>query len=538
MRTAQIVIAPESYLNFNEGIKTIINVIKPTLGPSIRNVIIQDRQIQDTPEVLDDGGLIARRITSLADSNQNPGAMFIRQLLWQLRESVGDGTATAAIIFENVYQSGLRYILSGGNPALLRNVLEESLNTLIECFESTVYEFKPNRELLQRIIYSICGDDQLAIRIAEIYESLDNQGFIELHKAEGSSDAHEFIEGSFWDGGLMSPKFMLNPWIMRSEMIDGGLILTDLELNDPSELVNLLNIVENKTPNGICIVAQKVAESVVSFFSQINKHDSGFKIICVKTPGNSIQEQFANLQDLSIITGGKLYLREGGMSLININDGDIGLARKIWADKDYFGIVSGKGDVIKIKQHIYKIERNLENLEEDSITANNLRHRIGRIKGGIARLMVGGMNKTDKNFRYQKAEKAVNILPLIERGIVAGGGVALLKCAAEYKKRKEGNLRSELERVVDNILVESLQKPTRIILENSGREIRQFPEDLTYPFGIDALDGNPKNFIESGIIDSAEVIKAALVSAIKGAALALSIGAVIFPKNPKLSVNP
>ncbi len=424
--SSQLITAPVSNDFFLEGIRTLVNSIRPTLGPIHRLVALQDRRYQEVPEILDDGGLIARRILALKDRYQNCGAMFLRHILWKLREEIGDGTATTAVMFEYIYSAGRKYLIAGVDQHLLCQALENRLKIILEYFDNTLvqYDSLPRRDSIFRVL---CSDEQLVHHLVEIFNVIEDKGFVEVIRTEGESDEHEFIQGSFWNAPLFSSQLLFDPWSLRSEIRDGGLLVTNFDIKDVTEVVELLPKVEKLFPNGFCIVARNLDEIILNLFSRINRLSNKFNVIAVKTPGKSKLEQFNNLQDIAIITGAELLLEESGASLRDVKDKDFGSARKIWADQENFGVIHGKGNVPKIRSHLKSLHQSLNDLDDSEVYLK-LRRRIGNLHGGVVRLKVGGYTSLEKELRLQKAEKSCQNI-------------------ASYQKRMGGWWRNFIDRV-------------------------------------------------------------------------------------------
>lgn len=527
---------PLSLLSFLRGVCALVNAIRPTLGPIHRVVVLQDRRYQKMPEVLDDGGLVARRILELTNRSENPGAMFLRQLLWRLREQVGDGTATAAVLFESIYSQGCRYIIAGGDPVSLHKALEDRLKEILKYFDSLIYQNSSELKW-DGYLRTLYGDDPIVNRLVEIYEVIEGKGFVEVLRVGEARDSHEYIQGAFWNTGLFAPQLLLNPWSLRSEILDGALLITNFEIKNASEIAKVLYEAEKRFPNGLCIVARSIDESVLRLLVQINHNSTPFKVIAVKTPGTSVFEEFQNLQDMAVLAGGMLLIQESGTSLEGVTEADFGSARKIWADRENFGIIRGKGSALKIRSHLNLLQQAMQDVDEVE-TLQRLQRRIGNLNSGIVRLKVGGSDQLEQDLRLQKAEKMARLIPLFRKGWVAGGGVSLVQCSRALSKNADLSSKGDVDEIANKMLSKALVQPALTILSNAGYSCKTYPIESNYPFGIDVRDGKCKDFIAEGIVDPAEVVRRALIVAIKGAALALTTGTIVYSKNPQRSIKP
>jgi chaperonin GroEL len=488
--------------------------------------------------LLDNGGLIARRIIDLQDPDENMGAMFLRGTLWRLYEKVGDGTATAAVIFQTVYNQGLRYIAAGGNAMLLRRHLEEGLKAIFEALDEMVTPVE-GKEMLRQVARSVCYDEELAEIMGDIFNLIGEYGILQIRGGRSRTVEKEYIEGSFWSGGLYSKDMILDINKQRTQFIDASILLSDLELDEPEQLVPVLQAVaEAQIPN-LVIMANKVSDRVMGLLA-VSQKQSKARMVAVKVPGMRLDEQMNALEDLAVLTGGKTFIKAAGDTFKTLSAESFGKARKIWADMNYLGVSGGKGDPIGRREQIEKLRRGYL-LAEEADQRTKLRERIGRLYSGAAVIWMGGMAETEIETRKELAQRTSDTMRgAIEKGIVTGGGVSLIACQPALRQKMGGSADSDIQAAY-RILQAALEAPFRAILANAGYSsgaILSRLEQAGAGYVFDVQKGEIVPASESGVYDVAAVQKEAVYSGIQGAALALTIDTVIHRRKPPISTEP
>ena len=401
-QTPGVLFQPEAHLRMQKGINLIVEAVRPTLGPRPRNVAVEKIPRTKSPELLDNGGIIARRIIDLKDPDENMGAMFLRGALWRLYEKVGDGTATAAVIFQTVYNQGLKYIAAGGNAMLLRQHLEDGLKIIFNALDEMVTPVE-GKEMLSRVAQSVCYDEELATILGDIFDLIGEYGILQIRGGRSRVIEKEYIEGSFWSGGLYSKDMIFDINKQRTQFINASILLSDLELDEPEQLVPVLEAVaEAQIPN-LVIMANKVSDKVMGLLA-VSQKQSQVQMVAVKVPGMRLDEQMMALEDLAILTGGATFIKAAGDTFKNVSAESFGQARKIWADMNYLGVSGGKGDPLQRRKQIEKLRRGYL-LEEEA----DLRTKLPRAdrsavqRGGGA---VDGRHGGDGNRDAQRARPA------------------------------------------------------------------------------------------------------------------------------------
>jgi chaperonin GroEL len=534
----KVVFQPEVHLGMLRGINQIVNAIRPTLGPFPR-IVLYDRTIGATgriPELLDDGGTIARRIIQIPGRNSDVGAMLVRQVLWTLREEVGDGTATAAVLFQAVYEGGVRYLASGGNAMRLRTYMERALPEILDELAGMAVRVEGKDEL-GRLASAVSLDPEMGKLLGEIFDIIGEYGRLEIRKGRTRAYEREYVEGMYWEGGLLSRAQITDQTRQRTELQNAAVLMTDLDIEDPRDLIPVIAACVREGIEDLAIIARKISDVVVGMLV-LNREQGKLKIhaVGIKTPGVSSTDQRAALMDMAVLTGGRPLLRDAGDSLRDVKAADLGRARRIWADKSNFGIIGGKGDPRELRAHIGHL-RNLFGHMSPGDERQKLQERIGKLMGGSATLYVGGTTETELDYNKEQASRAAEAMRGAMRdGVLPGGGAAFLAVRRRLLAHAPVSDEPE-ERAAYHILAEAMRAPTRVLLENSGYEpgeILGLLEHSDPGVGFDVIKGEIANMEESGILDITSVVIAAVRSAVKSAAMALTTDVVVHrPQAPE-----
>jgi chaperonin GroEL len=505
----------------------MVNAIRPTLGPRPRIVAI-DRTLDDKmPEMLDNGGIIARRIIQLAGRNEDVGAMFVRDMLWTLHDQVGDGTATAAVLLQSVFNQGVRYLVSGGNATRLHHHLEQGMHLILNEL-SRLSTSVSGQDQLAQVAQSICYDPPMAKLMGEIFDIVGEYGRLEIRPGRTRDDEREYVEGMYWDRGLISRQMTANPTQNRVEFEDGTILISNLDIEEPQQLFPALEVaLRHKIPS-LLIVANKFSEAAIGFLLA-NKQPDKFQVIAVKTPGYGEQEQAWALEDLAVLTGARPFVKSAGDTFDAVQPDDFGHARRVWADHRNFGTIGGKGDPRALRQHIATLRAAYEKTD-GLVLRDKLLQRIGKLLGGSATLWVGGATELEIEQRQEVAKRtAAAMRGAIMEGVVPGGGVALLDCQPALQARLDQSADVDA-RAAYRILLESMEAPARTIAANAGFDPSHVMAHIKLAgpgHGFDVISGQVTDMTQTGIFDATSVQKAAVYSAIASAGLALTIDVLV-----------
>lgn len=523
------------------GINLLSDAVRPTLGPLPRTVAI-DRVVktksQSFAELLDNGGLIARRILQLPDADADMGAMFMRQMLWQQHLRAGDGTAAMAVLFQSIYNQGLKYIAAGGNAMRLRGFLENGMRVVINRLEQMACPLEGEHNIA-RLAMSVCHDAALAQVLGEVFDVIGAWGQLEIRAGHERDVRHEYYTGAFFKSGVLSEHFVNNRPNARVEIDDAAILLTDLELNEPAQIVPFLKQVYEARHTGLLIFARSVSETVISVLLSVNRQLAPFTVVAVKAP-DALHGQPEFMQDLEVQSGGRACLRAAGESLDSFTLADLGAARKIWADKNFTGLTAAKGKAPALIAHVEKLKtawRRAEKAED----RQKLMARIHLFMGGGAVVRAGGLTEHDINARKELTERTAQVIrKTLMSGMLPGGGVALLACRPALD-RLAATATDLDEQMAYRIISRALEEPLCNILVNGGYTPGPILYDLLTAgpgYGFDLRSGQIVNMIEAGIIDSAEVMKTAVHGAIASAALALTVDVLVHHRKPETVYDP
>ena len=586
----RLVFQPDASLSLQRGINLVVDAIRPTLGPVTRTVAVSQAMDKKTPELLDKGGLIARRISGLPDPDADMGAMLLRQMLWGLYEDCGDGTATAAVIFQSVYNEGLKYIAAGGDAMRLRQCLEQYLDLVLASLEEMIAPVA-GREQLAQLAECICHDRELAEKLGEIFDFIGEHGQLDVRRGHTRMIEHDYMKGMYWKRGAVSRAMLKGGKEPdRIVMNDCAILLSDLDIQDPADLLPVISMLMRAGAKALLLVGDKLSETVINFILN-NKQPDKFRIVAVKTPGATDEERRAHLSDMAVITGAiplfkaagdtlatalerprphSKSLREGSVatpphkmggtstlqqpasdppSLI-LGQGDrgrgetrrpsyFGRAKQVWVERTMFGLVSDREDQEELTEHLADLLELLEYATEKDAEAF-LRERIGKILGGVAILRIGDALPARMDSRIAIAkETAKSLRSALRDGILPGGGVAPLACRDALATTPDPSDDSAA-RAARRILLRALEEPIRAICFNGGFDAAKLAElaDMPRGHGIDARSGDIVDVKKAGIIDAASMLEAALRGAVRGAALALTIDVLLHHARPEETYTP
>ncbi len=539
MPRRSVVFQPATHRGIQRGVNALVDAVRPTLGPRPRLVAIDKVDYHDkTPKLFDDGGTIARHIIQLRDRDADVGAMLVRDLLWRLQQQVGDGTATAAVILQRVYNEGVRYLIAGGNAMQFKLHLEQGMQVILDQLTGMTVPVE-GKEKLARLAESLCYDPTLAKYMGEVFDIIGEWGRLEIREGHSRDVERDYTEGMYWDRGLMSREMYTDHSRPRVEYEDAAILISDLDLKEPSQLFPALELSIRSEIPAMLIVAEKLSERTIHFLLA-NKDPDKFQAVAVRLPGWDKEQQAGALQDLAILTGGRPFIKVAGDTLARINVQDFGRARRVWADYNHFGIIGGKGDPRALRQHIGKLRRAYEHAEKVQ-DREELQKRIGKLMGGTATLRVGGATEMEVEARVAIAKRTrTTMRAAMMEGVLPGGGTALLACRPALRE-KLGESSSVDEQAAYRILLRAVEEPFRTIVSNAGyddcdvmAQVRLADAD----HGFDVNSGRVVDMADAGIYDAAKVLKAAAYGALTTAALALTVDVLVHHGEPEQAPLP
>ena len=530
-----LILEPDVQPKLRTGINSIAEAITPTLGPLPRNVAVSNVMAHKSPELLDDGAAIARRIFELPDRLEDVGAMILRHSLWQVHEAVGDGAATAAVLFQSIYNGGRRFIAAGGDAMQLRAELQARARIIAEAMDAMSTPIA-DAEQLVAVADSICHDAALARALGQAFETLGEYGQLDLRKAYGRGIRWEYVDGSYWDRGIETRAMLEGEEYGRLAVANAAVLISDLKLEQPRQVLPLVIAAMKSGRRGLLLIADEFSDDVKAFLLA-NRKPGVFGVIPVRAPFSTPDDRREALEDIALLTGGKPVIAAAGQTLSDLRFSDLGSARQAWASKALFGFSSGGGDARGLRDQVRRLQDQLRQAR-DPDRKRRLLSRLGKLMGGSVTLYTGGASESEIEYRRDQAKRAAATLRgAISAGVVPGAGIALLRCRDSLPAVDADDLAS---RAADHIWREALAQPTRIIAANAGWEGGQVVAELSRDLPRLAFDARSGviPLAENSVYDVASVLKTALLAAASGATQALTIEAVVHHRNPETTYQP
>ena len=528
----RVVFQPQVRQGMRRGISQIANAIRPTLGPRSRIVVNESKLYAGQPEFLSDGATIARRIVQLPGREEDVGAMYLRQILWKLHETTGDGTATAAVMFETIFNRGMRYLAVGGNAMLLRQHLEQAAKLILDQLNGMTVPIR-GKEKLSGLAKTICDDPPLAHMLGEIFDIIGPDGILDIRSGRSRDLEREYVEGMYWNGAVFSRAMINDVSLGRAQLQEASILISDLDVHEPQDLLPLLEAAVQAGIKTLFLVLGSLSDRALAVLLAKPNLEK-IQVVAVHAPSSHADARRQALEDLAVLTGGRAYLAAAGDTLRSVKVENLGRARRAWANLENFGIVAGRGDPRKVREHIAQLRaafRNIRSVDEH----RHLQERIGRLMGGSATLWVGAATVVEVERRKEIAERtAAAMRGALREGVLPGGGAALIACRSLLKRRVH-QAQDPDERAAYDILLHACEAPLRTLLLNAGHDPHEVLASVYQAgagYGFDVLRHQVVDMAQAGIFDAASVVKAAVFSAVHGAALALTVDVMVHRKNP------
>jgi chaperonin GroEL len=514
------------------GVDILANAVKVTLGPKGRNVVL-DKSF-GAPRITKDGVTVAKEI-ELEDKFENMGAQMVREVAQKTNDMAGDGTTTATVLAQAIVREGAKSVAAGMNPMDLKRGIDIAVTAVVKDIEKRSKKVGSSAEVAQVGTLAANGDTKVGKMIAEAMQKVGNEGVITVEEAKALDTEVEIVEGMQFDRGYLSPYFITNAEKMVAELEDAFVLLHEKKLSGLQAMLPVLEaIVQAGKP--LLIVAEDVEGEALATLV-VNKLRGGLKVAAVKAPGFGDRRK-AMLEDIAILTGGQLISEDLGIKLENVTTAMLGRAKKVIIEKEKTTIVDGAGKKKDIEARVGQIKQQIEETTSD-YDREKLQERLAKLAGGVAVIRVGGATEVEVKEKKDRVEDALNATrAAVEEGIVPGGGVALLRA-----KKAVGRISNDNPDVQAgiNIVLKALESPTRQIAENSGVEgsiaVGKIMEHKSETFGFDAQTEDYVDLIDSGIVDPAKVVRAALQDAASVAGLLVTTEAMV-AEAPKKQTPP
>ena len=502
------------------GVKKLSDAVKVTMGPRGRNVLLQ--KSFGSPSITKDGVSVAREI-ELEDIVENMGAQLVKEVASNTNDEAGDGTTTATILAHSIFKEGLRNVTAGANPVQLKRGMDKACEEILVELKNISKVVDTKEQIAQVATISANSDTAIGDMIALAMDKVGKDGVITVEEAKGITDELEVVEGMQFDRGYLSPYFATNTEKMIAEMENPYILLSDKKISSLKEMLPILEAV-NQTQKPLVIIAEDVDGEALSTLV-VNRLRGSLNIVAVKAPGFGDRRK-AMLEDIAVLTGGKVISEELGLTLENATIENLGTAAKVVIDKDNTTIVNGAGDKENVEARISQIKNEIANTSSD-YDKEKAQERLAKLSGGVAVIKVGAPTETEMKEKKDRVDDALSATrAAVEEGIVIGGGAALIKAATKVTLNLDHD-----EQIGADIIVRAIQAPLKQIAENAGFDAgvvaNEVAKSTDANIGFDAATGNYINMFEAGIVDPTKVERVAMQNAVSVASLLLTTEATV-----------
>jgi chaperonin GroEL len=513
------------------GVNILADVVKVTLGPKGRNVILE--KSFGSPTVTKDGVTVAKEI-ELEDKFENMGAQMVKEVASKTSDTAGDGTTTATVLAQAMYREGSKVVAAGANPMDVKRGIDMAVEEVSKELKKLSKPTKDQKEISQVGKISANNDETIGNIIAEAMNKVGKEGVITVEEAKGMETTLDVVEGMQFDRGYLSPYFVTDPEKMEAVLEDVYILLNEKKISNMKDMLPILEQIA-KMGKPLLILAEDVEGEALATLV-VNKLRGTLKCCAVKAPGFGDRRK-AMMEDIGILTGGRMISEDLGIKLENIKLNDLGRAKRVTIDKDNTTIVDGAGDKDDIEARVKQIRVQIEETTSD-YDREKLQERLAKIIGGVAVINVGAATETEMKEKKARVEDALNATrAAVEEGIVPGGGVAYLRCVSALDKMKlEGD-----QKIGVDLVKRALEEPIRQIANNAGQEGSVVTEKVRNEkgaYGFDAAQDEYTDMIKAGIIDPTKVVRLALQNAASVASLMITTEAIVAEKPEKKAPYP
>ncbi len=511
----KITLGDEARQALLRGVNALSNVVKETLGPRGKNVVLEKKF--GSPTSTKDGVTVAKEV-ELEDPIENMGAQLVKEVASKTSDVAGDGTTTATVLAQTIYAEGLKYVTAGANPMLIKKGIEKAVEVIVGGLKDLSRDV--SGEMIAQVgAISANNDESIGKIIAEAMDKVGKDGVITVEEAKGLETTMEIVEGMQFDRGYLSPYFITDPDRMEVVLENPVILLHEKKISNLREFLPLLENVA-KMGRPLMVIAEDVEGEALATLV-VNKLKGTFSCVAVKAPGFGDRRK-AMLEDIAVLTGGRVITEDIGVKLENVTVDWLGETKKIVVDKDNTTIVEGAGSSDEVKARIKQIRTQIEETTSD-YDREKLQERLAKMVGGVALIKVGAATETELKEKKARVEDAMHATKAaVEEGIVPGGGVALLR---SQKALKELELSGDMQIGV-NIIHRAVEEPLRQIANNAGHEgsivVEKVKEKTEKDFGFNALTEVYEDLVKSGVLDPTKVVRIAIQNASSIAGLLLT----------------
>jgi chaperonin GroEL len=508
------------------GVNTLADTVKVTLGPKGRNVVIE--KSWGSPKISKDGVTVAKEI-ELEDKVENMGAQMVKEVASKTSDAAGDGTTTATILAQSMYREGAKLVTAGANPMAVKRGMDKAVEAAVAELKKMTKPTKEKKEISQVGTVSANNDATIGEIIAEAMEKVGKEGVITVEEAKSMETTLEIVEGMQFDRGYLSPYFVTEPEKMVADLDEPYILIHEKKISVMKDLLPILEQIA-KMGRPLLIIAEDVEGEALATLV-VNKLRGTLKCATVKAPGFGDRRK-AMLEDIAILTGGRVISEDLGFKLENVTVDELGTAKRVTIDKDNTTIVDGGGSRSNLEGRVRQIRAQIEETTSD-YDREKLQERLAKLIGGVAVINVGAATETEMKERKDRVEDALNATrAAVEEGIVAGGGVALIRAL----KGLQGLELTGDEQLGLNLIKRALEEPVRQIAGNAGYEgsvVVQRVMQETGNVGFNAETGEYEDLVAAGIIDPTKVVRFALQNAASVSGLLMTTEAVVAEKPEK-----
>jgi chaperonin GroEL len=516
----QLQFSDEARRSVLRGVEQLAKAVKVTLGPKGRNVCI-DKKF-GSPTITKDGVTVAKEI-ELKDAYENMGAEMVKEVASKTSDNAGDGTTTATVLAEAIFREGLKNVTAGANPMALKRGIEKAVEEVVTHLKKLQKPTKGKKEIAQVATIAANNDSAVGDLIAEAMEKVGKDGVITVEEAKSTATTLEVVEGMQFDQGYLSPYFVTDPDHMEATLEEAYILIHEKKISSMKDLLPILEKIA-KMGKPLLIVSEETDGEALATLV-VNKLRGTLSVCAVKAPGYGDRRK-EMLGDIAVLTAGKAITEDLGIKLENVRLEDLGRAKRITVDKENTTIIEGAGKTADINGRIATIKKQIEDSDSD-YDKEKLQERLAKLAGGVAVINVGAATETEMKEKKARVEDALHATrAAVEEGIVAGGGVALIRC---IKALDEMSLKGD-EQIGVNIVKRSIEEPMRHIATNAGFEgsvVVERVKEEKGNFGFNAEKGKFEDLMEIGIIDPTKVTRTALENAASIASLLLTTEALI-----------
>ena len=532
MAAKEIVYQEQARTLILNGVNALADAVKVTLGPKGRNVVLE--KSFGSPTVTKDGVTVAKEI-ELENKFENMGAQMVREVASKTSDVAGDGTTTATVLAQAIFREGSKLVAAGHNPMEIKRGIDKAVDAVVADLKKMAKQTKDPNEIAQVGTISANGDETIGKLLSEAMEKVGKEGVITVEEAKSAETSLEVVEGMQFDRGYLSPYFVSDPERMEAHLEDVYILLSEKKISNMKDLLPVLEAIARQQ-KPLLIVAEDVEGEALATLV-VNKLRGTLTCCAVKAPGFGDRRK-EMLKDIATLTGGQVIAEELGLKLENVTITDLGRAKTVKIDKDNTTIVDGAGVKEKIKARQNEIRGQIENTTSD-YDREKLQERLAKLVGGVAVIKVGAATETEMKEKKARVEDALHATrAAVEEGIVAGGGVALIRAQAVL----EGVQVTDDQKFGVQIIRRAMEEPLRQIVANAGEEgsiIVQKVKEGKGTFGFNAQTGKYGDLVAEGVIDPAKVVRSALQNAASVAGLMLTTEALVAekPKDEKASAG-